>query len=161
MIILSFLLFAIFFPLNVWHFRKRKIPLYSTATILALVHLLAGGLAFYLIPIVSIFVFMGVEIYIRELSKEDKDILEKRYEEEEKEVNEKIEKSQKSYEKLYCLSTYTVEMEWEYRDALKLLDENKIWYYVRNGLITSILIQENDAERAKALLGITEDQIIY
>ncbi len=44
------------------------------------------------------------------------------------------------------------------RDVKKLENE-KIWYYVRTGLITSILIQHIDVDRANKLLNIDHFEI--
>lgn len=152
MIVLSILLFAIFFPLNVIHFRKRKIPLYSIGSILAILHIVFGIFIFWLIPVISLIVAIGVELYVALLNDVEKGEMEKKYVEEEIKVSENIEEVQKSYEKLFCLSSYTVEMEWQFRKDVKILESNNIWYYTRNGLITSLLIKPEDEERAVNLV---------
>ncbi len=80
--------------------------------------------------------------------------MEIKYNNEISETEEEILKAQNSYNDLLCLSSYTVEDEFIYRNALAKLDKNNIWYYVRNGLITSILIKNEDVERAQEILEI-------
>ena len=157
-LVLCVLMFTLCFPLNVLHLKRRNIPLYSVASFLAAVHLLFFLWSFLAIPIVSILVALGVEVYLLFLNDRERQGLQQRYEAEQERADRQVEQAQSSYEALHCLATYTVEMEWQYRADLKRLEQNAIGYFVRNGLITSILVRPEDRERAMVVMGLSSEE---
>lgn len=152
--LLSALLFVPVFLLNLAHLRYRRIPLYSWGTVIAVIHLAAGFLSFVLLPIAAVVISIVVEIANAMMSDDERNKLSKQFDQEIKQTEAQIEAAQSSYEELHCLITYTVEQDYDYRQALKKLEHAGIWNYVRGGLITSILVKPADAEKAAACLGL-------
>lgn len=150
----SALLFVPVFLLNLAHMRYRRVPLYSWGTVIAVIHLTAGAAWFILLPIAAVLVSIVVEIANAMMNDDERSKLSKRYDQEIKQTEARIEAAQNSYEELHCLITYTVEQDYDYRQALKKLEHAGIWNYVRGGLITSILVKPADAEKAAACLGL-------
>ena len=155
----SIFLFAALFPLNLWHFRVRRIPLYSAGTTIAVIHIAAGCVSFLLVPVVALLTVITVEAWHAGLSRAERDAQDHRFIVEEQTAAERIAKAQHSYEQLHCLITFLGEQEWELRAALKHLDAAGVEYFLRNGLITSVLIRPADRATAEAALGIVADPL--
>ena len=140
--------------INLSHMKSRKIPLYSWGTTIAIVHLIGGFLSVIFVPIVFILVTICIEIANGFMTKEERVQLDATFNQENIDAEKRIEQAQNSYNELYCLITYTVEQDYDYRQSLKVLENSGIWHYVRGGLITSLLVKHDDAQKACDCIGI-------
>ena len=150
--LISAFLFVPVFLFNLAHLRYRKIPIYSWGTVIAVFHICAGVIWFIFLPVAAILVSVIIEIVNSLMTQQERDSLNTKYEQEIISTEQNIELAQKSYENFFCICSFTAEQEWEFRKALKILEDNGIWNYVRNGLITSILIKNEDQQKAEKLL---------
>ncbi len=168
--ILSALIFVPVFALNLRHLRFRRIPLYSWGTLIAFIHLTAGGLtpvlephvgllALCSIPVAAVLVSIMIEIVHAGLNQAERTALASRFAEENARSEQEIEAAQAHLGMLHPLCLFTVRQEREYRRTMAQLEAAGIWYYVRNGLITSILIRPEDVEHAEDVLGILHEEV--
>lgn len=152
--LLSGLLFFVVFSINLVHLRHRRIPLYTWGTVIACVHMVAGVISWMCIPIAAVAISLTVEGLHAVLRPEERRRLDQQFADENAAADQRVRDAQQAYEDLYCLASYTVEMDFDYRNALRLLDQHGIWHFERGGLITSILVKPADAGRAMAILGL-------
>jgi hypothetical protein len=150
----SVIVFIPFYLLNLAHLRSRKIPIYSWGLVIAVAHLAGGVLSIFIIPVIFLLVTIAVEVVNLLMNQNERDHLSVKYDQEIIDVETRIESAQRSYEQFHCLITYTAEQDFDYRKALKILTNENIWHYVRGGLITSILIRNEDVTKAEEILGI-------
>jgi hypothetical protein len=67
---------------------------------------MVGMIHFAFIPAVSLIAVIVIELYVSGIDEKDKEEMEVKYNEEERNIKEKIEKAQSSYDNLHCLITY-------------------------------------------------------
>lgn len=153
-LILAAVVFVLVFGINLAHLRARRIPLYSWGTVIAAIHIAAGFVSWMAIPVAAILVSLVIEAMNGLMQPGERQALDRKYERENHEAEQRIEDAQGKYAELECLQSYTVEDEYRYRRDLRLLGDAGIWHFERGGLVTSILVKPGDLERAAAVIGL-------
>jgi uncharacterized membrane protein len=154
------ILFVCLFPLTLAHMRARRIPLTSWGTMTAFFLLGIGLISFVLLVIGVVVIAVVIETMVFLMSPEDREQMATRFIAENQASDDQIDEVQRGYDRFACVVTYTAEQDYDYRQALRRLDAENIWYFVRGGLITSILVKPDDGVRAAALLGIAEVEAV-